>query len=42
MMAALGQAYGDALELSALLALGSAWGIKIAVVADGGGRWFWK
>ena len=29
MMAALGQAYGDALELSALLALGSAWGIKI-------------
>ncbi|MEK9718558.1 MAG: DmsC/YnfH family molybdoenzyme membrane anchor subunit, partial [Candidatus Puniceispirillum sp.] len=28
-LAALGQAYGDALELSALLALGSAWGIKI-------------
>ena len=33
-MAALGQAYGDALELSALLALGSAWGIKSC-----GGRW---
>ena len=29
MMTALGQVYGDALELSALLALGSAWGIKI-------------
>ena len=29
MMAALGQAYGDALELSVLLALGSALGIKI-------------
>jgi DMSO reductase anchor subunit len=28
-LAALGQAYGDALELSVLLALGSAWGIKI-------------